>query len=181
MASAIGDAFGREAANQAASSTRAAASDAYALVTQSRLAINGLALAAVGFFGIFGVATLHLQSAIISVYVLLFGITLVCFGTGWNSATLKLYFGFMYQPGGQLLFLLIAGNLAWSMGLLGMVVAAFTNATALATWYANGGAAGAGLPNVPVALPAWLGGDGGGIVRSTSATGMVDVRRDELL
>ena len=181
MASAVGDAFGRQAAAQAASSTPAAASDAYTLITQSRLAINGLALAAVGFFGIFGVATLHLQSAIISMYVLLFGVTLVCFGTGWNSSTLKLYFGFIYQPGGQLLFLLIAGNLAWSTGLLGMLVAAFTNATALATWYANGGAAGAGLPNLPVALPTWLGRGRGGSGSGASATGMVDVRRDELL
>ena len=172
--------FSQTAADQAVAGGRSAASDAardfQTLLTQSKLALNGLLLALVGFFGIFGIATLHLQAAIISAYVLIFGVMLLCFAAGWNNEVLHKYFGFIYRPGGQLIFLLIAGNLAWSTGLLGVLVAVFTNFTAVGHWY-TAGSAEAQLP-----VPSWM------APRSTSqqydgsnATGMVDVRRDELL
>ena len=66
-----------------------------------------------------------------------------------GNETLQAYFGFMYTPRGQLLFLLVAGNLAWSTGVLGIVAAAVTNFNAASAWY-TGQIEGAGSPG---ALP----------------------------
>ena len=167
------------AADRAAASTQAAVGDAYSLLTQSKLALNGLLLALVGFFGIFGALTLHLLSAIISVYVALFGVILICFAAGWNGDVLRKYFGFMYRPGGQLVFLLMAANLAWSTGLLGVLVAIFTNFTAIAhySYLRQGGGDGTGLPD-------WMAPrstNASAYEQGSSAVGMVDVRRGELL
>ena len=49
-------ALGREAAGRAR--------DTLTLITQSKLALNGLFLATAGFFGIFGAVTLQLQQEI---------------------------------------------------------------------------------------------------------------------
>ena len=138
----------------------------------SKLALSGVSLTVAGFFGIFGVVSLTPQRGIISVYVMLFGLTLCMFALGNNSETLAKYFGFIFRPQGQLAFMLVAGNLAWTCGILGILAALFTNFVAITSWYnsPDGG------------VPAWLGGgprthpD-----QRTSATGMVDVDRDELL
>lgn len=175
------DTVGQQAGSHASDNARAAGDAAYMLFTQSKLALNGLLLTFAGFLGIFGVVTLQLQAAIISVYVTLFGVALMCFAAGWNTQLLQEYFGFMYRPGGQLAFLLMAGNLAWSTGFVGILAAVYTNATALATYRSDGAPP---LPEWFEELTRRLG------IRSSSrvdlrtvgsATGMVDVQRGELL
>ena len=121
-----------------ANRVRAAGSETVTMFARSKLALNGLLLLVAGFFGIWGALTLKLQSAIISAYVMLFGVMLIGFSAGMGGETLPLYFGFMYNgPKGQLAFLLVAGNLAWSTGVLGIVAAAFANFTAFAAWCAD--------------------------------------------
>jgi len=149
---------------------------------QSKIAVNGLALAIAGFLGVFGALTLQLQKAIISVYVLVFGGLLIAFGIGAQSEVLLKYFGFMYTPNGHLVCLLLFGNLAWSIGLAGIAAAVFANLTAVASYLAV-------HPEAPGAayLPEWLKQLVGARTSSTgpfaamSATGMSDVQRDELL
>lgn len=145
---------------------------------KSKLALSGAALAVAGFFGIFGALSLTPQRGIISVYVMLFGATLIAFAFGANSELLAKYFGFIFQPNGQLYFMLIAGNLAWTIGILGVLAAAFTNFVAITSWYntPEGIAATANLPP-------WLGvgQQGGSLGPRSSATGMVDTNDDELL
>ena len=149
------------------------ASDTLSLLAKSKIGLSGLAMALSGFFGIFSVITLRLQDAIIAAYVLLLGVALVLFSLGAQSESLSLYFGFMYRSNGQLAFLLIAGNLAWSCGFLGFLTALFTNSVAIGAWYTANGQTIEGLPT-------WLTGQphhG----QQGSATGMVDIDRDELL
>lgn len=166
----------------AGTQAREAGDAAYTLFTQSKLALNGLALAVAGFFGIFNV--LKPQSAIISIYVAIFGLLLIAFGAGWNNELLVKYFGFIYKPGGQFVFLLLAGNLAWSVGLLGVLAAVFANLTAIAGWLATPD--GRRVANV-VPLPDWLTPPPGsnhpsyGPSPSTSVVTDYGVRRDELL
>ena len=140
-----------EASRVGIAQAQATGRETVAALSQSKLALNGVALTLVGFFGVWGAFTLRLQPAIISGYLLLFGLMLLGFSMGMGNETLRKYFGFMYEPGGQLAFLLIAGNLAWTTGVLGVAAAAFANFTAYTSWQASGaevfGAA---------AAPAWL-------------------------
>ena len=76
-----------------------------------------------------------LQPAIISCYVTLFGVLLCAFSLGAKEEVLRRWFGFLYTPQGQVLFLLIAGNLAWCIGTLGIIAALATNAHAALSWY----------------------------------------------
>jgi len=62
---------------------------------------------------------------------------LCAFSMGAGSQMLQQYFGFMYSADGQLLFLAIAGNLAWSTGTLGIITAIFTNIHAATAWYTS--------------------------------------------
>ena len=181
MSSFVHSAIGQEAARGAQAQVTHASDAAVTLFTQSKLALNGLLLAIAGFFGVFGVIGLKLQAAIISVYVMLFGLVLIAFGAGWKSDVLQLYFGFVYRPGGQLIFLLIAGNLAWSVGILGIVAAICVNLTAFQTWLTttSGQSVAATVP-----LPDWVTSNGGGNfgrAQSYSSTSDYGVRRDELL
>ena len=146
------------------------AGDTLKILAKSKLGLSGLALTLAGFFGVWGVLGLRLQQAILSAYVLLFGLTLIFFSLGWQAENIAKYFGFIYRPHGQLGFLLIAGNLAWSSGWLGVLAALFTNVVAFGAWYtasAEGGAS-----SWPMEAPR---------SRPGSATGMGDVRDDELL
>ena len=163
----------KDLAVASASAIASSASDTLSLLAKSKLGLSGLALAFSGFFGIFGVLGLQLQSAIIAAYVFLFGVALILFSLGAHSEKLLLYFGFMYQPNGQLYFLLVAGNLAWSCGFLGFLAALFTNSVAIGAWYTANG-------TTVEALPAWLTGQPSHSQQG-SATGMVDIDRDELL
>ena len=110
----------------------------------------------------------------LSAYVLLFGVMLVAFSLGQQTELFAKYFGFLYTPHGQLAFLLIAGNLAWSSGLPGILAALFTNSVAIADHYGK----------IAQVLP-WLANrdtDGRGTAGGAGgATGMMDVDRDELL
>ena len=157
-----------------ASSAREYGLQTLSLLAKSKLGLSGLALALAGFFGIFGVVGLQLQQAIISVYVCMFGLTLIVFSLGTQSEVLGRYFGFIYRPHGQLAFLLVAGNLAWSTGLFGFLAAAFTNFVAVSAFYSETN--GAGLPF----LSRGGSGDANAARASANATGMVD-RDDELL
>ena len=149
------------------------ASDLLKLLSKSKLALSGAALTVAGFFGIFGVVSLTPQRGIISAYVMFFGLTLCGFALGTASETIARYFGFIFRPHGQLAFMLIAGNLAWTIGILGILAAAFTNFVAITSYYNTEGV------EAP-AIPSFLGGGGRPQVRS-SASGMVDTRDDELL
>ena len=145
--------------------------DTLKILAKSKLGVSGLALTLAGFFGMWGVLGLRPQQAVISVYVLLFGLTLIFFSLGWRAELIAKYFGFIYRPEGQLGFLLIAGNLAWSTGWLGVLAALFTNTVAFGAWYtasAEGGMPWAQPMDAPRSRPG-------------SATGMGDVRDDELL
>ena len=166
-------ALGREAAGRAR--------ETLTLITQSKLALNGLFLATAGFFGIFGAVSLQLQQAIISVYVCIFGVILICFGAGWNTEWLQVYFGFAYQPGGHVILLLVAGNLAWSAGFLGVLAAVCVNLTAAQAFLATPEGAVVGK-HVP--LPDWMKtGPSPGRRGPSTQSMMTDfgVRRDELL
>ena len=103
--------------------------------------------------------------------------TLVTFAISKGNETLVKYFGFMYRENGQLYFLLVAGNLAWTMGLLGILAAMFTNFVAYVSWQ---NAVAEGSSSVPQ-LPPWLGGPSAATRETASATGMVDMQNDELL
>ena len=155
-----------------ASTVRAYAGDTLSLLAKSRIGMSGLALALAGFLGLFSVVTLQLQQGILSAYVLFSGGTLILFSLGAQSEALAKYFGFMYRPNGQLGALFLAGNLAWSSGWVGVLAALFVNFVAISSWYAEN-VEGAGS-----SLDAWL---PRGANRQASATGMVDVDRDELL
>ncbi len=165
-------AIGREAADRA--------SETFTLITQSKLALNGLFLTVAGFFGIFGAVTLQVQQAIISVYVCIFGLILICFGLGWNTEWLQEYFGFAYRPGGHVILLLVAGNLAWSTGFLGILAAVCVNLTAAQAFLATpqGQVIGKHVP-----LPDWMTAAPGTGKRGPSTGSVTDygVRRDELL
>ena len=140
---------------------------------KSKLALSGAALTISGFFGIFGVVSLTPQRGLISVYVMLFGATLCAFAMGAQSEMLAKYCGFIFRPNGQLFFLLIAGNLAWTIGLLGFLAALFTNFVAVTSWYNT-----EGVDRPPV--PEWLSGQSRNR-NERGATGMVDMNDDELL
>ena len=103
--------------------------------------------------------------------------TLVTFAISKGNETLVKYFGFMYRENGQLYFLLVAGNLAWTTGLLGILAAIFTNFVAYVSWQ---NAVAEGSSSVPQ-LPPWLGGPSAATRETASATGMVDMQNDELL
>ena len=158
-----------------ASTVRAAAGDTLSVLAKSRIGLSGLALALAGFLGLFGVLNLQLQQGILSAYVLLAGGTLILFSLGAQSEALAKYFGFMYRPNGQLGALLLAGNLAWSSGWPGALAALFTNFVAISSWYA------ANVEGAGSSLAAWLPHGGANRPSTNSATGMVDVDRDELL
>ncbi|KAL1508795.1 hypothetical protein AB1Y20_004890 [Prymnesium parvum] len=131
-----------------ASPWAAAGTEALAGLTRSKLGLNGAALIIVGFFGALNL--LSPPSAIVSAYALLFGVMLVAFSLGAGSEWMRTYFGFMFYPDGQCVFLLVAGNLAWSSGLLGCLVALLTNANALSSWWTQMEQPGA------AARPSWL-------------------------
>ena len=111
----------------------AAGRETLATLTRSKLGLNGAALAVAGFFGCLNVV--NPADAIISFYVLLGGVVLIGFALGAGYDFLKCYFGFMYDPNGQLHFLLVVGNLAWACGLFGMLAALFSNMNAFVGWY----------------------------------------------
>ena len=62
-------------------------------------------------WGLGSALSLQLQEALISVYVVLFGGLMVAFAVGASHEGLRLWFGFLHTPHGQLGFLLVAGNL----------------------------------------------------------------------
>ena len=103
--------------------------------------------------------------------------TLITFAISKGNETLVKYFGFMYRENGQLYFLLVAGNLAWTTGLLGILAAIFTNFVAYVSWQ---NAVAEGSTSVP-RLPPWLGGPSVAARETASATGMVDMKNDDLL
>lgn len=150
------------------------AGQAVVAITKSKLALSGAALALAGFFGIFGVVSLTPQNAIISGYVCFFGFVLIVFALSPNNEVLAKYFGFMFRPNGQLYFLFLAGNLAWTTGWLGVLAAIFTNFVVCASWSS------ANQDN-PVAayMPSWMKRADPG--PTASATGMVDIHADEML
>ena len=121
--------------NEATSHAASAGKETLAVFTRSKLALNGAALVFVGFFGVLNV--FNPAQAIVSFYLLLFGLMLCAFSLGAGTSWLKTYFGFIFYPDGQLLFLLIAGNLAWSSGLFGVLAAILTNFNALVGWYTH--------------------------------------------
>ena len=57
------------------------------------------------------------------------------FAVGASHEGLRLWFGFLHTPHGQLSFLLVAGNLTWGLGTLGAVAAALTNLHAAYSWF----------------------------------------------
>lgn len=59
---------------------------------------------------------------------------MVAFAVGASHEGLRLWFGFLHTPHGQLGFLLVAGNLTWGLGTLGAVAAALTNLHAAYSW-----------------------------------------------
>jgi hypothetical protein len=77
----------------------------------AQLALNGAALVITGFFGMWSALSLRLQDAIISCYVLLFGLMLVAFSFSKENAFLVRYFNFIYLPRGQLFFLVGTAHL----------------------------------------------------------------------
>ena len=54
-----------------------------------------------------------MQDALISGYVMFFGLLMCAFAVGASHEGLRLWFGFLHTPHGQLAFLLVAGNLTW--------------------------------------------------------------------
>lgn len=159
------------------STASTAASPYVQVIVGSKFALSGVALTLAGFFGIFGVISLQPQNAIISAYVCFFGLTLLTFAINKENEVLAKYFGFMYRENGQLYFLLVAGNLAWTTGILGILAAAFTNFVAYISWQ---NAVAQGSTSLPQ-LPSWLGGGRSNAQETASATGMADLQRDDLL
>jgi len=149
MSSGFEQQFQDAAVKEGASRARALGSDTVDKFKRSSLFLNGFALVVAGFLGIWSAFQLNVQGSIISAYVMLFGILLSLFATGMGKETLPEYFGFMYTPDGQLIFLLIAGNLAWCIGWVGVLVAIFTNFQAGYAFYSGRreAAGDAGVPN----------------------------------
>ena len=108
-----------------------------AMVGRSKMFANAVLLGVAGFFGFWSAVSLQLQSAIISGYVLFFALLMCAFAAGAGQEGLRRWFGFVYTPHGQLLLLLVAGNLAWGIGTLGVFAAAVTNAHAAYSWYTS--------------------------------------------
>jgi len=141
------DAFQRQATatardafqSSATATARDAAGSLYERVKRSSLFGNGILLLAAGFFGLFSGLTLDLQDMVIAMYVLLFGVILCAFATGMSQDTIQKYFGFMYTSDGQLLFLLVAGNLAWTLGVVGIIAAVATNVHGFYAWKSGRG------------------------------------------
>ena len=88
-----------------------------------------------GFCGLWSALSLQLQDALISGYVVFFGGLMCAFAVGASHEGLRLWFGFLHTPHGQLSFLLVAGNLTWGLGTLGAVAAALTNLHAAYSWF----------------------------------------------
>ena len=130
--------------------------DTFDRFKRSSLFLNGALLVVAGFLGIWSALSLNLQGSIISCYVMVFGaraalpgrvaalvprrvcragVILCRFAMGLGDETLRAYFGFMCTANGQLLFLAVAGNLAWCTGWVGILVAIFTNVHAGLAWW----------------------------------------------
>ena len=105
------------------------------MCTRSKLFANGALLTAAGVSGLWSALTLQAQDALISVYVLLFGLLLCALAVRADREEVRLWFGFVRTQHGQLCLLLLAGNLAWGLGTLGAVAAAVTNAHAAYSWF----------------------------------------------
>jgi len=88
-----------------------------------------------GFCGLWSALSLQLQDALISGYVVFFGCLMCAFAVGASHEGLRLWFGFLHTPHGQIGFLLVAGNLTWGLGTLGAVAAALTNLHAAYSWF----------------------------------------------
>ena len=114
----------------------AAGHQAISIFASSRLICNAALLVTAGFFGVWSAVSLELQTALISCYVTLLGLVLGVFSLGARQEWLKRWFGFMLTSHGQLLFLIVAGNLAWTIaGTLGIVTAVVTNVHAASVWF----------------------------------------------
>ena len=87
-----------------------------------------------GLRGLWSALSLQFQDALISGYVVFFGGLMCVFALGASHEGLRLWFGFLHTPHGQLGFLLVAGNLTWGLGTLGAVAAALTNLHAAYSW-----------------------------------------------
>jgi len=135
--------------NHASATARDAAGSLYERVKRSSLFGNGLLLMLVGFLGLFSGLTLQLQDFVISTYVLLFGLIMCAFAMGLGQGTIRTYFGFMYTSYGQLMFLIMAGNLAWSICWpLGIVAAAASNVHGFYAWKSGLGGETPGLASL---------------------------------
>lgn len=135
--------------NHAGAAARDAAGSLYERVKRSSLFANGLLLMFVGFLGLFSGLTLQLQDVVISTYVLLFGLIMCAFATGLGQGTIRTYFGFMYTSSGQLMFLIVAGNLAWSISWpLGIVAAVVSNIHGFYAWRSGLGGETPGLASL---------------------------------
>lgn len=92
--------------------------------------VNGVLLLLAGLLGFFSAVTAGLnifESALLSMYVGMFGALLLRyeFDTGME---LRHDFGFMYSHFGRAAFLLLAGNLSWTCAPVGVLTAIATNA-----------------------------------------------------
>jgi hypothetical protein len=145
-----GDGTARNAFQHHASTTaRDAAGSLYERVKRSSLFGNGLLLMLVGFLGLFSGLTLQLQDVVISTYVLLFGLIMCAFATGLGQGAIRMYFGFMFSSSGQLMFLIVAGNLAWSICWpLGIVAAIASNVHGFYAWRSGVGGETPGLASL---------------------------------
>ena len=157
------------AQDHAYATARSAAGDVYGRMQRSTMFANGALLIAAGFFGLFNVLTLHLPATILSAYVILFGLLMCGFATGLGQDRIRKFFGFLHSGAcarrrrpprtrpdhtlttfshsaavghGQLVFLLVAGNLSWTAGTLGIVAAVATNAHGVYAWRRGGEKAG---------------------------------------
>mmetsp|Transcript_186 Transcript_186/g.638 ORF Transcript_186/g.638 Transcript_186/m.638 type:complete len:168 (+) Transcript_186:79-582(+) len=130
------------AQDHAYATARSAAGDVYGRMQRSTMFANGALLIAAGFFGLFNVLTLHLPATILSAYVILFGLLMCGFATGLGQDRIRKFFGFLHSGHGQLVFLLVAGNLSWTAGTLGIVAAVATNAHGVYAWRRGGEKAG---------------------------------------
>ena len=122
------DGFARAVAAHTAKQT---AYHALGAIERSRLFGSGAALLLAGFIGLWNMLVFKLVDAVTSAYVMLFGAMLVAFSSNIGQASLKRYFGFLYSEHGQVVFLVVAGNLAWSIGWVGVLAAALCNFTAI--------------------------------------------------
>ena len=74
---------------------RALGSDTIDRFKRSSLFLNGCLLLVAGFLGIWSAFQLNLQGAIISAYVMIFGLMISLFAMGVGGESLQEYFGFM--------------------------------------------------------------------------------------